>query len=771
VPSAAIPWPAIAVISLGAGIGATALTLVMRDAIFLAPPPLYAEPHDLLLAHAPTPENPRRLVPAGLFHAWTIDPVLADGLAGVAPTRQQDVRAGDQQASAAIRPVTRDLFTRLGVQPMLGTPLEAWPIDGPPPAVLSAGVWSRLFGERAEVVGSSILIDDVPHTVIAVMPRRFWFADMIGPIWTRLDTAGLNPETPLHVVIRQPAALSARELRDRLRATATRYAAGRPADRRQLTVTTRPLRGTPVGDNIGPMVLILLTGAVVLTLAIACTNVSILMMAQWTAREHEIAIRASLGGSRGRIIRALVAESTAIAVAGGLLGFAVVFALRGLARRSVPTADLYDLTVAPAVFAQITLVTLAVGLITGLAPALYETRRLHANPLIAIRGSDRVRQRWRHGLVVFEIAATVALLVVTGAMLSSYDKSLTESPGFDTRPLLAARLDAPGGVDAAPVLEHLRAVPGVASTAVATMVPFISPGPSQPQQFDRSALPIEARVPAVGPGYFDTLGVPMRAGRAFSAADVHDGARVAVVNEVLAAQLWGLRGADLSSAVGREIQIRERPHTVVGVVSGFAVTANQPHRPMAFTPWAQLDTPPARAQVVVRASGDAGALAQTVRHEIAALGGRVQVAGVVTADQIRQIIGQEIIVGTFPLFPLIATGMLLTAAGIYGVLAFAITRRATELAVRLAVGATPRNLVRLVAAHCLRLLGLGTAIGIALTYALTRLAQGRGGVFDSPGWQAFVVPILLIALVACAATLIPMRRTLAIHPASLLRSQ
>ena len=152
------------------------------------------------------------------------------------------------------------------------------------------------------------------------------------------------------------------------------------------------------------------------------------------------------------------------------------------------------------------------------------------------------------------------------------------------------------------------------------------------------------------------------------------------------------------------------------------------------------------------------------------MGGGVTVTGVTTIDQIKQIIGQEIIVGTFPLFPLIATGMLLTAAGIYGVLAFAVSRRATELAVRMAVGATRRDLLRLVAAHSLRMLGLGTAIGTALTFALTRLAQGRGGVFDSPGWQAFVVPMAIIVAIGAIATVIPMQRALRINPSSLLRA-
>lgn len=159
-----------------------------------------------------------------------------------------------------------------------------------------------------------------------------------------------------------------------------------------------------------------------------------------------------------------------------------------------------------------------------------------------------------------------------------------------------------------------------------------------------------------------------------------------------------------------------------------------------------------------------------MRRELAAIGGGVTVAGVITFDQIIQIIGQEIMVGTFPLFPLIATGMLLTAAGIYGVLAFAVSRRATELAVRIALGATGKDLLRLVVVHSLRMVGLGSAIGVALTYALTRVAQGRGGVFDSPGWQAFAVPMAIILIVGGIATTIPMRRALKINPSNLLRT-
>jgi predicted permease len=761
---------AVAVISLGGGIGATTITLLLRNAIFLAPPVLYQQPDALSWVLAPTPTNQRRQVPAGMVKEWLADPVLGGAMGASAQPVARDLRAGTRTEQRNVRAVTPDLFSRLGVRPMIGTSLDEWNGGGDPPVLLSAAVWTIMFEGREDVVGMSILIDGKPHTVIGVMPRRFWYRSMLGPVWTRLDLAATPDEARLDVVVRRPASMSETALAERLSSGGVAYANRLPADQRELRVTTTPVRGTELGNNVGPLVIILLTTAVCLTLLIACTNVAVLMMAQWTSREHEIAIRASLGGGRGRIVRSLLTESTLIAIAGGALGIALTFALRGIAIGNIPTMAQYDLTVDWTIILFSGLMTLAAGLLTGVAPALYETRRLHVNPLNAIRGSDRVRQRWRHALVVFEIAATVALLVSTGAMLSSYAKSLSDDPGFDTHPMLDARMVDPEGIVPQPILDRLRAVPGVAAVEVATIVPYAGAGSRLRIAPHASAVPIAVRGGSIGPQYFSTLGVPMRAGRTFTFADNASSEPVAIVNEVLANQFWPGDDGSAAAAIGKQIVIEGRAHVIVGVVAGYAMTSIQPVRPAAFTPFAQLQPPPTRAELMIRASGDAAALTQTVRRELAAMGGRATVSSVTTFDQIIRIIGQEILVGTFPLMPLIGTGLLLTAAGIYGVLAFAVSRRATELAVRLAVGATRRDLLGLVAGHSLRLLGLGSAIGVALTFALTRIAQGRGGVFDSPGWQAFVFPMLLILIIGAIATLIPMRRAMRINPSNLLRT-
>ena len=226
------------------------------------------------------------------------------------------------------------------------------------------------------------------------------------------------------------------------------------------------------------------------------------------------------------------------------------------------------------------LVTMAAGLLTGVAPAFYETRRLHVNPLNAIRGSDRVRQRWRHALVVFEIATTVALLVSTGAMLSSYAKSLNDSPGFDTHPILSARVDRSGrhrpATDARSVAQHCRVWPrsksrppcrtsrsarrSESSTDPATAAPQ-----SRPRRRDWPAVLLDADV-------------PMRAGRMFTDADTAGSEPVAIVNDVLADQLWPSADGTPAAAHWQAGVHRGRPHLVVGVVTGYAMTAIQPAR-------------------------------------------------------------------------------------------------------------------------------------------------------------------------------------------------
>jgi hypothetical protein len=257
----------------------------------------------------------------------------------------------------------------------------------------------------------------------------------------------------------------------------------------------------------------------------------------------------------------------------------------------------------------------------------------------------------------------------------------------------------------------------------------------------------------------------MRAGRALTPEEVQTGAPIAVVNATLASQLFQGR-----NPVGARIWFDRVGYEVVGVVGDYSWSPVARRSAMAFVPLPQ-DRRMTRLPIIARTTGAAGPIVAALRREIQRVGRNHVVAQSFTADQITGIIGEEIRFGTYPMVPLITIGLVLTATGIYSVLAFAIARRSKELALRSAIGASPMDLMRLVAGSSMRLVAIGVAIGVAMTFALTRLLQGTGSIFESPGWQAFVVPMIVVGGVSALATWLPSLSVLRIQPTVLLRTE
>jgi predicted permease len=757
---------AIAIISLAAGIGATAVTLTIRDVVFRNFPPLYREPAHLSQVQVGPADRPIRAAgspaPVDLFTTWTATPGLQ--IAGSLSRGARTVRTGDRTETVAVRAVTPNTFGLLGVAPIVGTGFS----DSTNGVMLSYRAWQRLFDGRMDVAGQPLWIDGRPHTVTGVMPERFWLSDMSSPVWTPLDPRALASDDAIETIVRRPAGLTAAGLDAQLRAGLDEYARRQPDANRRFNLRVSGVEGTPMARHLSFVVPYILAAAVLLTLLIACANVAVLMIAQWTARDREIAIRASIGASRGRIVRSLLMESTVIAAAGGALGVGVALVLRTIVARGSDAVFL-DLSLDPGVLASVMLVTLSAGLLTGLAPALYETRRLHANPLRALRASDRVRQRMRHGLVVFEIAVTLALLVVTASLVDAYRRAHRADVGFDIRPLLTARVENPDGVQSDEVLRVTSGLPGVAAAAASTSVPFGAHGETvrvSAAAEGSASIPVE-RAEIRGP-FFAALGVPIVAGRTFADGDA-PAARGIVVNAALARRLFGDR-----DALGAAVWIASVPYDVVGVAADYA---SNPFRaaadePRVFVPLAG-DAAPRQLQVLVRAAGDPARLVQPLRREVSQALPGAAVTSAETFTGIIRIGGQEILVTTAPLVPLISIGTLLTLAGIYGVLAFAVSRRARELAVRVAVGAAPRDLIWLVARHTLRLVALGAGIGLTVTFGLSRVVRaggGAGSIWD-PGFEAFAVPVAAIVVIGLIATWLPARRATGANPSTLLRAE
>ena len=768
---------AVAVASLAAGIGATTVSLTVRDVVFHQPPPLYREPEQLSRIQVSPSDRPiypiGSPVPAALYRTWR-DTFGASIAGSSSAGGVRDIRMADRSDTAPVRAVTPGFFALLGVNAELGR-ADLHVVggrDAARPAVLAYRLWQRLFEGRSDAIGQVVWIDHDPYTIVGVMPARFWFGEMNSPIWTALDVQALPADAPLDVIIRRDRGTTPTMLEAQLHAGLIDYGSRLPSGRRDFLMKASNVEGTPLGNMMSFVLPYVLGTAVLLTLLIACANVAILMFAQWTAREHEIAIRASIGGSRGRIVRSLLTESVLLAAIGGALGVCVTIALRAWVVSLGGESAFFNFSLDRGIFAWTAGVTLLTGIAAGIAPAVYETRRLHVNPLRAMAGSDRVRQRWRNTLVVLEITMTVALLVVTTAMIDGYQRHTRGQMGFDTQPLLNARVENPRGVPTARVLEVAQRIPGVASAAASSNRPYLRSGPYARVSADATDIePVRAETTSISAGFFSTLGVQMRAGRPF---DEHESGRVAIVNETLARALFPSTRAQTRSLGTGRIRIDGIPHDVVGVVADYS---GHPLRypdvePKVFVPLPEPSAELSRIDLVLRARGDPAALTQTVRREIReSLTGTVVVASY-TIDQILKVSGQEILIGTAPLFPLIVIGMLLTTAGIYGVLAFAVTRRSRELAVRLAVGATGPDLIQLVSVQSFRLVAAGCLAGVAVTFGLSRVVRASGGagsIWD-PGLEAFMLPLLIIIVIGALASWIPSRRALRINPSDLLRT-
>ncbi|MCW5964741.1 MAG: ABC transporter permease [Bryobacterales bacterium] len=759
----------VAVISLAAGIGATTISLTIRDAVYRKFPPLYVEPQQISLVSVNLANLPagrgETTVPAALYNAWSTNGTQS---AAFSHRGTHELRAGDRTQMVSVRAVTPNAFDFLGVAPALGKGLSATG-NGGNTVVLSHRLCQQLFDGSSDAVGKVLWIDNAPHTVAGVMPERFWIFDTASPVWTALDTQALPPNEPVQMLVRRPPGVSAAALEAQLRAGLENYAQGEAAGNRNFVIGISGIEGTPLARQVAVAVPFLLGTAVLLTFLIACANVAVLMFAQWTLRDREISIRASIGASRGRIVRMLLTESTLIAIVSGALGVGVTLALRTLVVSNSGDIAFYDLSIDPAIFFQVCLVTLFAGLLTGIMPALYETRKMHLNPSRSLRGSDRVRQHLRHSLVVFEIAVTVALLVVTGSMIDGYRRALDADLGFDTEPLVAVRLESPQGVPEEEVFRELAELPGVTAVAASTSVPFGGGGArEQVSNAADSSLAISAEKAAIRGPFFAALGVSLVAGRSFSDGELPE-ARSVVINEALARKLF-----PQGNALGATVWLAAVPHDVVGIVHNYASGSlrNPADEARIFVPLPGGHTTP-RLQFVVRSASDPAPLVLAMQRVLNRIVPDARVSRAHTFQEVIQAGGQEILVGTAPLLPLISIGTLLTLAGIYGVLAFAVSRRARELAIRIAVGASPQELVWEVARHTSKLGVAGAGIGIAVSFALARVVRASGGagsVFDPP-ITAFIGPVIAIALLGLIATWIPARRAASIDPSLLMREE
>jgi predicted permease len=649
--------------------------------------------------------------------------------------------------------------------------------------VLSDGLWRRRFGADRAIVGKALTLDGIPFTVLGVMPPAFTYpADRLD-FWTPLSIMGPDAigrqrgSRFLDVIGRLAPGATIEQAHDEIAGIARLTAEREPGARGWTDVTMTPVRDAIVGDVRRPLLVLL--GAVGFVLLITCVNIAGLLLARATSRQRELAVRSALGAGRGRIFRQLITESLVLALLGGALGVALAYA-GSRALTSIGAGDLPRAT-AVRIDGPILLFALGVstisGLLFGLLPALRATSRNLQGVLRAgSRGSvGNAGQKLRSALVVAEVALAVILVVGAGLAVRSFAKLLEVDPGFNPKNVLAVRLSLPYERlgDKVPVryeelLARLAAVPGVEAVGSAKDFPLRGSGelrgPTVPAGANGTGdEQIRLDVMHVSADYFKAMGIPLRAGRTFTSADRAGAPVVWIVNDAFVKQYW-----PNENAVGKTLRMGSTPIQIVGVVGDFRQkNLATPAEPTAYLHY--LQNIRAGMSIAVRTNGNPLRYTNAIREAIWSVDRDQTITSMETLESIvgGNVARPRLLATLLLLFGLM--GLALGALGIYGVLAYAVSQRRQEIGVRIALGATPKAVLRLIVGQGMALAGVGVLAGVLGALALTRVMATVLYEVRTTDPATFAVVIVVLLGAGLLASWLPAQRALRIDPVQALR--
>jgi putative ABC transport system permease protein len=792
----------VVVLTLALGIGATTAIFSVVNGVLLRPLP-YEDPDELIYIQEQMEGFGGMSVSYPDFLDWREQNTVFEGIAVFRGLEANLTSGGDPiEISGSI--VSADLFPLLGVKPVLGRTFtrEEDQIGAPLGTVLSYSFWRERFGADPDVVGRALLIDDLPCTVLGVMPEGFTFPrlsgspDLWGPVgpfsegW--LESRGNHPG--LTAVARLKPGVTLERARADMAAISLRLGEEYPDTNEGVEAWVRPMREVVLGRH--SEVLMLLFAGVALVLLIACGNVANLLLTRGTVRHQEMAIRAALGASRGRIARLVLAESMVFWLAGGLTGLLVASWGTTLLGRWLTT--LLPRAESVVVDAKVLLFALAISLITGVVFGLVPARRSAPLALLeSLKEGGRTtnlaaRHRTRRQLIIGELALAQTLLIVAGLVIHSFSLLLTADPGFETQNLLTARISLPeerypelAQRDAFfhQLLERVRAHPATVSAAVGGPIPLDPKSGWQTGYYvegDPLPEPSDAQfteVFAVGDDYFGTMQIPLIRGRYLTREDGTAATVNVVVDLAFAERHWpgqdpiGKRFAfgapdSLEELQGEDWEWME----IVGVVGpvkdrGIAedtlVQAYMPFEQDNDHSWS----------LVLRTAGDPMELAEPVRQLVLELDPNLPVADIVPMQQYLDDTTVSSRVLSTLLGAFAAAALLLAAVGVYGVISHDAAARSHEIGVRMAVGASSGEVLRMVLRQSLLMVGAGILIGMALALLAGRwLSSELYGVGPADPLTLIGAPLFLCA-VAVIATLLPARRAARVDPLIALRAE
>jgi putative ABC transport system permease protein len=790
-------FTSVAVLTLALGIGANATIFSVVNAVLLRPLP-YTNPGQLVNVAESRPEA--SITGAGIswpvftelqFHSQVFSAVA--GLAGHALT----LTGHGEPADVSTVAVTPDFFTVLEAKPLLGRVLL--PDDGKrgaaPAVVMSENLWRNSFGADPRIAGSSIMLDQRSYTVAGVMPAGFHtpFFNQTEQVWIPLlhDPlfGGWTTRPPqvhwMPVIARLRPDVSVKKTRAEMLDISPGLASQFPEESGWL-LGVEPLQQVIVGDVRSPLLLLL--GAVALVFLIACANIANLLLTRATSRSREIAIRIALGANKRRIARQLLTESTILGLLGGAAGIGLAWwSVSAVALLLTPELQqIHAIRLDGSVLGFAVVLSMTASLLSGLAPVLYAVR---SNPQQNLRegagaGEARGSQHARSFLATAEVALAMIILVGAGLLLRSFTRLLSVSPGFETEHVVKAEISLPRFQYAKPeqwaafsneLMTHLRTRPDLQNSAIAAPLPIldtpvtlpfvISGNPPLPQGTADTANYVTA-----SPQYFGVMGISVIRGRLFTADDTDSAPPVAVISQTLAKRYFPHQ-----DPLGRQLMFGFTPQgnvsrQIVGVVADIRdVSLARNPGPMLYVPFAQA--PLWGGEVVVRSRLGTAVVADAIRAathnidkdlpvtEIESLTGALNAS--VAEPRFR-----TLLLGVFS-----GIALLLAAIGIYGVVSFSVSRRTREIGVRMALGATPASVLRLVIGESGKLLLFGLAVGIPAALALTRFMSTLLFGVAPTDPLTFAVVALLLAFVTLAAAYVPARRAMHVDPMVALRCE
>jgi putative ABC transport system permease protein len=785
-------FTAIAVVTLALGIGGSTSIFTVVDAALLRGLP-YKSPENLyhLWEQTPKADYPKREFSYPDYQDYLQNNVF-ESMAAYTGGGALLSGAGETESIAAPR-VSANFFSVLGVDPLLGRTFQAGEDQqgGPRVTILTYGLWQRRFGGDPSVIGKAVTINGESYSIIGVLPASFQFALRNNDLWlpyqptqnqlTRRFMHGTN------LIGRLKPQMQAAAAQSELNVIASRIEQQHNDSHAGTSMRLVPLQEEIVG-KVRPILMVLL-GAVGFVLLIACANVASLLLTRSLSRQKEVAIRSALGASRWRVVRQLLTESLLLSLVGGAAGLLIAYWGVPALVASIPQQQLISMPFLKGLSLDSTILafsfglSLLTGLVFGLAPAL-QASRLDLNEVLKEGGrnaSAGASQRLRSAFVVTEIALAVVLLIGAGLMMKSMLRLLQTDVGFNTENVMTMTVVLPPTKYTDPnqqirfndqLRERVQSLPGVVGAGTVNMLPLTS-GNTTRFYVDGDPIPapgkeIESNIRVASDDYFKALGIPLLAGRTFDVRDTADTPVNVIINKTIADRVFAGR-----DPVGKRLRypsIQADPITVIGVVGDVKITGlDEAVKPVLYYSFRQ--GPSTFANLVARTSSDPNALAGAIRNEVRNLEPEAAILNVRT---MHEMISQTpaSFMRRFPalLISIFAgVALLLASIGIYGVVSYSVSQQTHYIGVRMALGAKPSDILKMVLKQGLVMALLGVTIGVLAALGLMRLLSTLLYEVSTNDVGTFAIVTGTLFFVALLACYLPARRATKVDPLVALR--